>query len=50
MPGPYGPSRITVGGTIPKPPASDTSRADTSRPARLPSGKSHSGRSPATGL
>src|SRR3712207_230604 len=50
MPGPNGPSRSTVGGTTRQPVASLTSAADTSRPARVPSGKSHSGRSPATGL
>jgi hypothetical protein len=50
MPGPNGPSRSTVGGTIRQPVASDTSAADTSRPASVPSGKSQSGRSPATGL
>ena len=32
------------------PPASDTRNAATSRSARVPSGKSHRGRSPATGL
>ena len=50
MPGPNGPSRRTVGGTTPQPVASDTAYAATSRPASVPSGKSHSGRSPATGL
>ena len=35
---------------MPNPPASETRRAATSRPASVPSGKSHSGRSPATGL
>src|SRR5665213_129636 len=49
-PGPSGPSRITVGGTTSHPVASDTRYAPTSRPASVPSGKSHSGRSPATGL
>ena len=50
MPGPNGPSRSTVGGTTPHPLASETANAATSRPASVPSGKSHSGRSPATGL
>ena len=51
MPGPNGPSsRYTVGGTRCQPAAWDTAYAATSRPARVPSGKSHSGRSPATGL
>ncbi len=50
MPGPNGPSRSTVGGTTSQPVASDTAYAATSRPASVPSGKSHSGRSPATGL
>ena len=50
IPGPNGPSRSTVGGTTCQPVASDTRNAEISRPARVPSGKSHSGRSPATGL
>src|ERR1700733_7099226 len=50
MPGPNGPSRMTVGGTTSKPPARDTAYAATSRPASVPAGKSQSGRSPATGL
>ena len=50
MPGPNGPSRSTVGGTTPQPVASETRNAEISRPASVPSGKSHSGRSPATGL
>src|SRR5262249_14091547 len=50
MPGPNGPSRITVGGTRCQPAARDTEYAATSRPASVPRGKSHSGRSPATGL
>ena len=50
MPGPNGPSRITVGGTMFQPAARETTYAATSRPARVPVGKSHSGRSPATGL
>src|SRR6478672_5245544 len=50
MPGPNGPSRSTVGGTTLQPVASDTAKAATSRPARVPPGKSHRGRSPATGL
>ena len=50
MPAPNGPSRSTVGGTRSQPVASETSYAATSRAARVPSGKSHSGRSPATGL
>ena len=41
-----GPSRSTVGGTTSQPVASDTAYAATSRPASVPSGKSHSGRSP----
>src|SRR5205085_10015099 len=48
---PAGPSpRRTVGGTTCQPSASETAYAATSRPASVPSGKSHSGRSPATGL
>ena len=39
-------SRRTVGGTKPHPPASLTTNAATSRAASVPSGKSHSGRSP----
>ena len=50
MPGPKGPSRSTVGGTTSQPVAQDTTYEATSRPASEPSGKSHSGRSPATGL
>ncbi len=50
MPGPNGPSRYTVGGTRFQPAARDTAYAATSRPASVPCGKSHSGRSPATGL
>src|ERR1700678_1428663 len=50
MPGPNGPSRMTVGGTTSKPAARDTAYAATSRPASVPPGKSQSGRSPATGL
>src|SRR5215469_3796364 len=50
MPGPNGPSRITVGGTTSQPAVRDTAYAATSRPASEPAGKSHSGRSPATGL
>ena len=50
MPGPNGPSRSTVGGTTRQPVASETRKAEISRPARVPSGKSQSGRSPATGL
>src|SRR5487761_700648 len=50
MPGPNGPSRSTVGGTTSQPAARDTAYAATSRPASVPVGKSHSGRSPATGL
>ncbi len=50
MPGPNGPSRMTVGGTTSQPVAWLTRYAPTSRPASVPSGKSHSGRSPATGL
>ena len=37
-PGPSGPSRSTVGGTTPKPPASLTSQAARSRATRVPSG------------
>ncbi len=50
MPCPYGPSRSTVCGIRFQPMASDSSYDATSRCARVPSGKSHSGRSPATGL
>ena len=35
---------------MPQPAARDTAYAATSRPARVPGGKSQSGRSPATGL
>src|SRR4051812_41427372 len=41
---------MTVGGTRPQPVARETTYVATSRPASVPSGKSHSGRSPATGL
>ena len=50
MPGPCGPSRRMVCGTTSQPSASETTYAATSRRARVPSGKSQSGRSPATGL
>ena len=50
MPSPNGPSRSTVGGTMPQPLACDTANAATSRRASVPSGKSSSGRSPITGL
>src|ERR1700732_4937474 len=50
MPGPNGPSRNMVGGTRFQPAARDTAYAATSRPASEPTAKSHSGRSPATGL
>ena len=50
MPVPCGPSRRIVVGTTPQPSASETAYDATSRPARVPSGKSQSGRSPATGL
>ena len=50
MPRPCGPSRRNVWGTTSQPSASDTVYAATSRWARVPSGKSQSGRSPATGL
>ena len=50
MPGPNGPSRKTVGGTMSQPVAAETSYAATSRSASVPSGKSQSGRSPAIGL
>ena len=43
-------SNVTLVGTIRQPVASDTRNAEISRPARVPSGKSQSGRSPATGL
>ena len=50
MPGPERAVAQTVGGTMSQPVASETRYAATSRPASVPSGKSHSGRSPATGL
>jgi hypothetical protein len=50
MPSPNGPSRMTVGGTMSQPLASDTAWAPTSRQASVPSGKSYSGRSPRIGL
>ena len=50
MPSPNGPSRSTVGGTMPQPLARETANAATSRRASVPSGKSSSGRSPMTGL
>jgi hypothetical protein len=50
MPLPAGPLRSTVGGTTSQPSASDTTQAAYSRKARVPSVKSHSGRSPDTGL
>ncbi len=50
MPCPYGPSRSTVGGTRSQPVAREISYAATSRCASVPSGKSQSGCSPATGL
>ena len=50
IPGPCGPSRSKVSGTTSQPSASETRRGRTSRSARVPSGKSHSGRSPAIGL
>ena len=43
-------SNVTLVGTIRQPVACETRKAEISRPARVPSGKSHSGRSPATGL
>src|SRR4029453_5452189 len=49
-PGPYGPSRYTVGGTIAQPVSSETRYAASSRRARVPSGKSQSGGPPASGL
>ena len=49
-PSPNGPSRSTVGGTMPQPVASETRYAATSRRLSVPSGKSSSGRSPAVGL
>src|SRR4051794_36244186 len=50
IPLPNGPGRNTVGGTTPNPDASEIKYVDTSRPASVPFGKSHSGRSPRTGL
>ena len=50
MPSPNGPSRSTVGGTTFHPRAVETTYAAVSRAASVPSGKSHSGRSPRTGL
>src|SRR5699024_3163525 len=50
IPGPPGPEASTVSGTRSHPSAADTSNAATSRGARLPAGKSTSGRSPAEGL
>src|SRR3954454_2198455 len=50
MPRPCGPSRRKVSGTRPQPSASETTYAASLRSARVPSGKSHNGRSPATGL
>ena len=50
MPGPCGPSRSQVGGTTSQPSASETRYAATSRSARVPTGKSQSGRSPEIGL
>ena len=50
MPVPCGPSRSQVGGTRSQASASETAYAATSRAASVPSGKSQSGRSPATGL
>ena len=50
IPGPCGPSRSQVGGTTSQPSASETRRAATSRSASVPTGKSHSGRSPEIGL
>src|SRR6202035_5631946 len=50
IPLPAGPSRMIVYGTIFQPRATETRYALTSRPARVPSGKSHSGVSPAIGL
>src|SRR5256712_1594526 len=48
-PSPYGPSRCTVSGTRPHPSASERCQAASSRLKR-PRGKSHSGRSPRSGL
>ena len=45
MPGPAGPSRRTVSGITDQPRASEIRYEATSRPARVPSGKSHSGTS-----
>src|SRR6266850_846914 len=48
-PSPYGPSRRIVSGTSPQPSASERCQAASSRLNR-PCGKSHSGRSPRSGL
>src|SRR5882672_2844483 len=48
-PSPYGPSRRIVSGTSPQPSASERCQAASSRLNR-PRGKSHSGRSPRSGL
>src|ERR1700739_5179565 len=50
MPGPDGPWRMMVYGTMFQPRCVDTRYAPSSRPARVPSGKSHSGASPEIGL
>src|ERR1700739_2615073 len=50
MPGPDGPWRMMVYGTMFQPSCVDTRYAASSRPARVPSGKSHSGASPEIGL
>src|SRR5262245_44040941 len=50
MPSPPGPSRRSVGGTMPQPIASDTRYAATSRRVSVPIGKSNSGRSPRVGF
>ncbi|SKZ06141.1 Uncharacterised protein [Mycobacteroides abscessus subsp. abscessus] len=50
IPGPSGPSRITVVGIVCQPSASEIRYDATSRPASVPSGKSHSGTSPRIGL
>ena len=50
MPGPSGPSRSNVGGTMSQPLASETRNAARSRLPSVPMGKSSSGRSPRRGL
>ena len=50
IPRPAGPSRMMVCGTMFHPSAAEMRYAARSRPARVPSGKSHSGCSPGDGL